>query len=88
MQEFFEETVLNKEYIECLRKLAVTTLSDGCDQIAGGLGFMDFDVKARINQRKIVGKAATVLVTPTNDPNLPDLAFDVINEAKEESVIV
>lgn len=79
---------MSKEYIERLRNLAVATLSDGCDQIAGRRGFMDFDLKARINCRKIVGTAATVLETPTNDTHLPDLAFEVIDEAPEGSVIV
>ena len=79
---------MSKEIIDRLRNLAVATLSDGCDQIAGRRGFMDFDIKARINGRKIVGTAATVLETPTNDPHLPDLAFEVIDEAPEGSVIV
>jgi 4-hydroxy-4-methyl-2-oxoglutarate aldolase len=79
---------LNKGYIARLRKLAVATLSDGCDQIAGRRGYMDFDVQGRINARKIVGTAATVLEGSTYDPHLPDLAFDAIDESPEGSVIV
>ena len=79
---------MNKQYINRLRNLAVATLSDGCDQIAGRRGFMDFDIKARVNGRKIAGTAATILETPTNDPHLPDLAFEVIDEAPEGSIIV
>ena len=79
---------MSDEIIKRLRNLAVATLSDGCDQIAGRRGFMDFDVKARVNARKIVGRAATVLETPTNDLHLPDLAFELIDEAPEGSVIV
>lgn len=79
---------MSKENIERLRNLAVATLSDGCDQIAGRRGFMDYDVKGRVNHRKIVGQAATVLETSTNEPHLPDLAFEVIDEAPEGSVIV
>ena len=48
-----------------LRQLAVATLSDGCDQIAGQRGYMDFDIKGRVNARKIVGCAATVLEVPS-----------------------
>ena len=79
---------MSNDFIDRLRKLAVATLSDGCDQIAGRRGFMDFEIKARINGRKIVGTAATVLEGPTNDPHLPELAFDVIDEAEKGSVIV
>ena len=76
-----------KEMIERLRELAVATLSDGCDQIAGKRGFMDFDIKGRVNTRKIVGRAATVLEVPSNEQHKPELAFDVIDEAPPGSVI-
>ena len=76
-----------KEMIERLRKLAVATLSDGCDQIAGKRGFMDFDIKGRVNVRKIVGRAATVLEVPSDEQHKPELAFDVIDEAPPGSVI-
>ena len=76
-----------KEMIERLGELAVATLSDGCDQIAGKRGFMDFDIKGRVNTRKIVGRAATVLEVPSNEQHKPELAFDVIDEAPPGSVI-
>jgi len=79
---------LKEKYIARLRKLAVATLSDGCDQIAGHRGFMDFDIKARVNARKIVGTAATILEVPTTESHLPELAFDVIDESPVGSVIV
>lgn len=75
------------EMVERLRNLAVATLSDGCDQIAGKRGFMDFDIKGRVNARKIVGRAATVLEVPSNEQHKPELAFDVIDEAAPGSVI-
>ena len=75
------------EMINRLRNLAVATLSDGCDQIAGERGFMDFDIKGRVNARKIVGRAATVLEVPSSEPHKPELAFDVIDEAAPGSVI-
>ncbi len=56
-----------KEMIERLRNLAVATLSDGCDQIAGKRGYMDFDIKGRVNARKIAGIAATVLEVPSSE---------------------
>ena len=73
--------------IERLRNLAVATLSDGCDQIAGKRGYMDFDIKGRVNARKIVGVAATVLEVPSDEQHKPELAFDVIDEAPPGSVI-
>lgn len=74
-------------YIARLRNLAVATLSDGCDQIAGKRGYMDFDIKGRVNQRKIAGIAATVLEVPSSEPHKPELAFDIIDEAPAGSVI-
>ena len=78
---------MEEEFITRLRKLAVATLSDGCDQVAGKRGFMDFDIKGRVNQRKIVGRAATILEVPNADQHKPELAFDVIDEAPPGSVI-
>lgn len=76
-----------EEIIARLRELAVATLSDGCDQIAGRRGFMDFDIKGRVNARKIVGRAATVLEVPSDEQHKPELAFDVIDEAPPGSII-
>ena len=76
-----------KENIARLKNLAVATLSDGCDQIAGKRGYMDFDIKGRVNARKIVGVAATVLEVPSSEQHKPELAFDVIDEAAPGSVI-
>ncbi len=76
-----------KENIKRLRTLAVATLSDGCDQIAGKRGFLDFDIKGRVNARKIAGIAATVLEVPSQEPHKPELAFDVIDESPPGSVI-
>jgi len=79
---------MKKNLITRLQNLAVATLSDGCDQIAGKRGFLDFDIKARVNSRKIVGIAATVLEVPSDEQHKPELAFDVIDEAPPGSVIV
>lgn len=78
---------MENDIIERLRNLAVATLSDGCDQVAGQRGFMDFDIKARVNERKIVGRAATVLEVPNAEEHKPELAFDVIDQAPPGSVI-
>ena len=79
---------MNDELIARLRNLAVATLSDGCDQVAEKRGFLDFDIKARVNARKIVGIAATVLEVPSDEQHKPELAFDVIDQAPPGSVIV
>ena len=76
-----------KANVERLRNLAVATLSDGCDQIAGKRGYMDFDIKGRVNARKITGIAATVLEVPSSERHKPELVFDVIDEAPPGSVI-
>lgn len=79
---------MTDEIIPRLRNLAVATLSDGCDQIVGRRGFLDHDIKARVNARKIVGRAVTVLEVPCEDDQKPELVFDVIDEAEAGSVIV
>ena len=79
---------MNDELVARLRNLAVATLSDGCDQIARKRGFLDFEIKARVNARKIVGTAATVLEVPNDEQHKPELAFDVIDQAPPGSVIV
>jgi regulator of RNase E activity RraA len=76
------------DIISRLRNLAVATLSDGCDQIAGRRGYMDHQIQARVNARKIAGRAATVLEVPCTENLKPELAFDVIDEAPAGSVIV
>ena len=78
---------MSNNLIERLRQLCVATLSDGCDQIAGKRGYLDFDVQCRVNYRKIVGIAATVLEVPAYEPCKPELAFDVIDDATPGSVI-
>lgn len=84
----YGEHTLNPQYTERLRQLAVATLSDGCDQIAGRRGYLDFDIRGRINARKIAGPAVTVLEVPTTERHLPELAFDVIDDSPPGSVIV
>ena len=79
---------MTEDFVDRLRYLAVATLSDGCDQIAGKRGYLDFDIKARANYRKIVGPAATILETPTLERHKPEFAFDVIDQAPAGSVIV
>ena len=79
---------MDTEIIARLRNLAVATLSDGCDQIAGKRGFLDHQIQARVNGRKIVGRAATVLEVPSDKQLKPELAFDVIDQAPSGSVIV
>ncbi len=79
---------MGKDIVTRLRNLAVATLSDGCDQIAGKRGFLDFDIKARINARKIAGIAATVMEVSSDEQHKPELAFDVIDQAPPGSVIV
>jgi regulator of RNase E activity RraA len=78
---------MENEFVARLRNLAVATLSDGCDQVAGKRGFMDYGIKGRVNARKIAGRAATVLEVPSTEPYKPELAFDIIDEAPAGSVI-
>ena len=70
------------------RKTATASVADAVDKIAGRTGFLHSDFKPRINEKKIVGPAVTVLEGPTDEVLPPTHALDMIDEAEAGSVIV
>ena len=58
------------------------------DKIAGRKGYLDHAIKPRINEKKIVGPAVTILEGPTDEFLPPQHALDAIDESEAGSVIV
>ncbi len=78
----------DQEIIEGFRHVATASVADAVDKIAGKRGYMDHTIKPRINEKRIVGPAVTVLEGPTDEFVPPQLALDVIDESEPGSVIV
>lgn len=79
----------SKEIIDGYRAIFSTaSIADACDQIAGKTMFLPFEVKNRINDKKIVGPAVTILEDVTEEKLPPQHALDAIDESAAGSVIV
>ncbi|MBI5577712.1 MAG: RraA family protein [Deltaproteobacteria bacterium] len=74
--------------IEGFMKVSTASVSDAVDKIAKTRGFMDHAIKPRINEKKIVGPAVTILEGPTSESLPPKHALDAIDESPKGSVIV
>lgn len=77
-----------QELIAGFRETATASVADAVDKITGRKGYLDQAIKPRINDRKIVGPAVTVLEGPTDEFVAPQHALDVIDESEPGSVIV
>jgi 4-hydroxy-4-methyl-2-oxoglutarate aldolase len=76
------------ELIEGFRTVAIASVADAVDKICGKRGYMDHTIKPRINDKRVVGPAATVLEAATDEFLPPQHALDLIDEAPKGSVIV
>ena len=74
--------------VEGFRKVATASVADAVDKICGRRGYMDESIKPRINDKRVVGPAATVLESGTDEFLPPQHALDLIDEAPRGSVIV
>ena len=77
-----------KDIIEGYASVAVASVADAVDKICGHRGYMDSTIKPRINDRRVVGPAATVREEATDEFVPPQHALDLIDEAPAGSVIV
>ena len=75
------------ELIERFQKVATASVADAVDKIAGKRGYMDQEIKPRVNDKKVVGPAVTVLEAETDEFLPPQHALDLIDEAPAGSVI-
>ena len=80
--------MFSKEIIEGFIKVSSASVSDAVDQIVGKRGYMDYSIKPRINDKKVVGPAVTILEGPTEEILPPTHALDAIDESTAGSVIV
>lgn len=69
-------------------EVATASVADAVDKLAGKRGYMDQSIKPRINDKKIVGPAVTVLEGPTTEFVPPQHALDLIDSAEAGSVLV
>lgn len=77
-----------EELVAGFRGTATASVADAVDKIAGKSGLINPDIRPRINDKKIVGPAVTVLEGPTDEFVPPTHALDAIDEADAGSVIV
>jgi len=80
--------MFSRKIIEGFMKVASASVSDAVDQIVGKRGYMDYSIKPRINDKKVVGPAVTILEGPTEEILPPTHALDAIDESPTGSVIV
>ena len=77
-----------EELIAGFRTTATASVADAVDKLTGRRGYLDHRIKPRINDRKIVGPAVTVLEEATAEALPPAHAIEVIDSAPAGSVIV
>jgi regulator of RNase E activity RraA len=78
----------SKETIEKFYSVATASVADAVDQIVGKTGYMEFEIKPKINSKKFVGPAVTVKEVPTEEKVPPTHALAAIDESPAGSVIV
>ncbi|SLN10034.1 4-hydroxy-4-methyl-2-oxoglutarate aldolase [Roseivivax jejudonensis] len=76
------------QLIAGFRDTAIASCADAMDKIAGHRGYLGHAIKPRINDKKIVGPAVTVLEEATEEAHPPTHAIELIDSADAGSVIV
>ncbi len=74
------------ELIHAFSQVATASVADAVDKITSRRGYMDSTIKPRINDRKVVGPAVTILEGPTSEFLPPQHALDAIDESPAGSV--
>ncbi len=77
-----------EETLKGFMRVATASVADAVDKVVGKRGYMDQAIKPRINEKKIVGPAVTILEGPTGELLPPKHALDAIDESPQGSVIV
>ncbi|MDD4495077.1 MAG: RraA family protein [Eubacteriales bacterium] len=78
----------DKNIIERFMKIATASVADACDSIVKRKCFMDYEVKPRITDKRIVGPAITVKEVATNEVCPPQHALEAIEGATGGEIIV
>lgn len=79
--------MLDHGILDGFRHVAIASVADALDKVTGRRGYMAHEIKNRINAKRLVGPAVTVLHAPTREFLPPQAALDAIDEAKAGSVI-
>ncbi len=79
--------MLTPEIVEGFRTVAIASVADALDRVAGRRSYLHHDIKNRINERRMVGPAVTALHTPTHEHLPPQHALDIIEDSAPGSVI-
>lgn len=77
-----------QELIDAFRAVATASVADSVDKMCGKRGYLDHELKPRINDKRIVGPAVTVLEGPTPEFLPPQHALELIDSAAPGSVMV
>lgn len=77
-----------EELVKGFGEVATASVADAVDKVCGRRGYMEHALKPRINERRIVGPAVTVLEESTTESVPPQHALDLIDEAQPGSVVV
>lgn len=77
-----------EQLVEGFRAVATASVADAVDKLCGRRGYMDHALRPRINEKRIVGPAVTVLEGPTTEFVPPQHALDLIDTAPAGSVVV
>lgn len=80
--------MLLQNIVKGFRQVATASVADAVDKLAGKRGYMDHPIKPRINDKRVVGPAVTVLEGPTTEFLPPQHALDLIDSAAAGSVMV
>ena len=79
----YDPTVLDR-----FRKVATASVADAVDTVAGARGYMDHPIEPRTGSGTIVGPAVTVREGPTDQPQPPTHALELIDGSDAGSVVV
>lgn len=77
-----------EEILKGFMQVTTASVADAVDRVVGRRGYMDQAIKPKVNEKKIVGPAVTILEEPTGEILPPTHALDAIDESPEGSVVV
>jgi regulator of RNase E activity RraA len=78
---------MNNKLLQKILRIPTTSLSDALDSI-GIRGFMDYSIKPRTCNKKIVGPAVTIKDRPSNRKVTPIKALEAIENAPKGAILV
>jgi len=78
----------SQDIIDQYATISTASVADAVEQVAAQRAYMHHAIKPRINDRKVVGPAVTVLEGPTDEKLPPQHALDLIDDSPAGSVMV